>query len=118
MDMSQPSICNLPTTTGVFVYPLAEAEAEVVSGFEAEASGRRVSFQLQSRHRSPSEPCCRELRPEAGLPRRCAQGEGGENGRRKKQRQGHTHRCGWIQVLVNRAGYTLSDQIQVQRETQ
>ncbi|XP_072496543.1 von Willebrand factor A domain-containing protein 5B2 isoform X1 [Notamacropus eugenii] len=59
---------------GVFVYPLAEAEAEVVSGFEAEASGRRVSFQLQSRHRSPSEPCCRELRPEAGLPRRCAQG--------------------------------------------
>uniref|UniRef100_A0A4X2M1Q9 von Willebrand factor A domain containing 5B2 n=1 Tax=Vombatus ursinus TaxID=29139 RepID=A0A4X2M1Q9_VOMUR len=59
---------------GVFVYPLAEAEAEVVSGFEAEAAGRRVSFQLQSRHRSPSEPCCRELRPEAGLPRRCAQG--------------------------------------------
>ncbi|XP_056675877.1 von Willebrand factor A domain-containing protein 5B2 isoform X2 [Monodelphis domestica] len=59
---------------GVFVYPLAEAEAEVVSGFEAEAAGRRVSFQLQSRHRSPLEPCCRELRPEAGLPRRCAQG--------------------------------------------
>ncbi|XP_074045713.1 von Willebrand factor A domain-containing protein 5B2 isoform X2 [Macrotis lagotis] len=59
---------------GVFVYPLAEAEAEVVSGFEAEAAGRRVSFQLQSRHRSPSRPCCRELRPEAGLPRRCAQG--------------------------------------------
>ncbi|XP_043860717.1 von Willebrand factor A domain-containing protein 5B2 isoform X5 [Dromiciops gliroides] len=59
---------------GVFVYPLAEAEAEVVSGFEAEAAGRRVSFQVQSRHRSASEPCCRELRPEAGLPRRCAQG--------------------------------------------
>ncbi|XP_031823963.1 von Willebrand factor A domain-containing protein 5B2 isoform X2 [Sarcophilus harrisii] len=59
---------------GVFVYPLAEAEAEVVSGFEAEAAGRRVSFQLQSRRWSPSEPCCRELRPEAGLPRRCAQG--------------------------------------------
>nr|XP_020861212.1 von Willebrand factor A domain-containing protein 5B2 isoform X2 [Phascolarctos cinereus] len=59
---------------GVFVYPLAVAEAEVVSGFEAEAAGRRVSFQLQSCHRNPSEPCCRELRPEAGLPRRCARG--------------------------------------------
>ncbi|XP_036059040.1 von Willebrand factor A domain-containing protein 5B2 isoform X2 [Onychomys torridus] len=58
---------------GVFVYPLAEAE--VVSGFEAEAAGRRVSFQLQSRRRSQA-PCCRALGPGHGTstPRRCAQG--------------------------------------------
>ncbi|KAL1787941.1 hypothetical protein HispidOSU_010933 [Sigmodon hispidus] len=58
---------------GVFVYPLAEAE--VVSGFEAEAAGRRVSFQLQSRRRSHA-PCCRALGPCLGtsMPRRCAQG--------------------------------------------
>ncbi|KAM9225172.1 von Willebrand factor A domain-containing protein 5B2 isoform 3-T3 [Dugong dugon] len=58
---------------GVFVYPLAEAE--VVSGFEAEAAGRRVSFQLQSRHRSQAA-CCRALGPGLGAatPRRCAQG--------------------------------------------
>ncbi|XP_037065781.1 von Willebrand factor A domain-containing protein 5B2 isoform X4 [Peromyscus leucopus] len=58
---------------GVFVYPLAEAE--VVSGFEAEAAGRRVSFQLQSRRRSQA-PCCRALGPGLGTstPRRCAQG--------------------------------------------
>lgn len=59
---------------GVFVYPLAEAE--VVSGFEAEAAGRRVSFQLQSRRRS-QPACCRALGPALGAstPRRCAQGE-------------------------------------------
>lgn len=59
---------------GVFVYPLAEAE--VVSGFEAEAAGRRVSFQLQSRRRSQAA-CCRALGPGLGAstPRRCAQGE-------------------------------------------
>ncbi|XP_040858516.1 von Willebrand factor A domain-containing protein 5B2 [Ochotona curzoniae] len=58
---------------GVFVYPLAEAE--VVSGFEAEAAGRRVSFQLQSRRRS-QPACCRALGPALGAstPRRCAQG--------------------------------------------
>ncbi|XP_053420277.1 von Willebrand factor A domain-containing protein 5B2 isoform X5 [Nycticebus coucang] len=58
---------------GVFVYPLAEAE--VVSGFEAEAAGQRVSFQLQSRRRSLAA-CCRALGPELGAatPRRCAQG--------------------------------------------
>ncbi|XP_007934119.1 von Willebrand factor A domain-containing protein 5B2 [Orycteropus afer afer] len=58
---------------GVFVYPLAEAE--VVSGFEAEAAGRRVSFQLQSRRRSQAS-CCRALGPGLGAatPRRCAQG--------------------------------------------
>nr|XP_048309729.1 von Willebrand factor A domain-containing protein 5B2 isoform X3 [Myodes glareolus] len=58
---------------GVFVYPLAEAE--VVSGFEAEAAGRRVSFQLQSR-RPLQAPCCRALGPGLGtsMPRRCAQG--------------------------------------------
>ncbi|XP_057621561.1 von Willebrand factor A domain-containing protein 5B2 isoform X3 [Chionomys nivalis] len=58
---------------GVFVYPLAEAE--VVSGFEAEAAGRRVSFQLQSRRRLQA-PCCRALGPGLGtsLPRRCSQG--------------------------------------------
>ncbi|XP_036099025.1 von Willebrand factor A domain-containing protein 5B2 [Molossus molossus] len=58
---------------GVFVYPLAEAE--VVSGFEAEAAGRRVSFQLQSRRRSQAA-CCRALGPALGTstPRRCAQG--------------------------------------------
>ncbi|KAK2090804.1 von Willebrand factor A domain-containing protein 5B2 [Saguinus oedipus] len=50
-----------PTSSpGVFVYPLAEAE--VVSGFEAEAAGRRVSFQLQSRRRSQAA-CCRALGP-------------------------------------------------------
>lgn len=56
------------------MYPLAEAE--VVSGFEAEAAGRRVSFQLQSRRR-PQAACCRALGPGLGAPtpRRCAQGE-------------------------------------------
>ncbi|XP_061049329.1 von Willebrand factor A domain-containing protein 5B2 isoform X3 [Eubalaena glacialis] len=58
---------------GVFVYPLAEAE--VVSGFEAEAAGRRVSFQLQNRRRSQAA-CCRAVGPALGAstPRRCAQG--------------------------------------------
>ncbi|XP_057356542.1 von Willebrand factor A domain-containing protein 5B2 isoform X4 [Manis pentadactyla] len=58
---------------GVFVYPLAEAE--VVSGFEAEAAGRRVSFQLQSRRRSQAS-CCTALGPALGasMPRRCARG--------------------------------------------
>ncbi|XP_040607011.1 von Willebrand factor A domain-containing protein 5B2 isoform X5 [Mesocricetus auratus] len=57
---------------GVFVYPLAEAE--VVSGFEAEAAGRRVSFQLQRRRSQAT--CCRALGPGLGTttPRRCSQG--------------------------------------------
>lgn len=65
--------CIPPPSAGVFVYPLAEAE--VVSGFEAEAAGRRVSFQLQSRRRSQAA-CCRALGPSSGasIPRRCAQG--------------------------------------------
>lgn len=64
----------VPSAPGVFVYPLAEAE--VVSGFQAEAAGRRVSFQLQSRRRSQAA-CCRALGPGLGAstPRRCAQGE-------------------------------------------
>lgn len=67
----QHCLCPPP---GVFVYPLAEAE--VVSGFEAEAAGRRVSFQLQNRRRSQAA-CCRALGPGLGAstPRRCAQGE-------------------------------------------
>lgn len=66
-------LCPHPAP-GVFVYPLAEAE--VVSGFEAEAAGRRVSFQLQSRRRSQAA-CCSALGPALGAstPRRCAQGE-------------------------------------------
>ncbi|KAL6045147.1 hypothetical protein STEG23_013838 [Scotinomys teguina] len=64
---------QLQPVDGVFVYPLAEAE--VVSGFEAEAAGRRVTFQLQSRCRSQA-PCCRALGHGLGTstPRRCAQG--------------------------------------------
>ena len=66
-------LCPHPAP-GVFVYPLAEAE--VVSGFEAEAAGRRVSFQLQSRRRSQAA-CCSALGPALGAstPRRCTQGE-------------------------------------------
>ena len=66
-------LCPHPAP-GVFVYPLAEAE--VVSGFEAEVAGRRVSFQLQSRRRSQAA-CCRAVGPALGAstPRRCAQGE-------------------------------------------
>lgn len=66
--------CAPHPAPGVFVYPLAEAE--VVSGFEAEAAGRRVSFQLQSRRRLQAA-CCRALGPGRGAstPRRCAQGE-------------------------------------------
>ncbi|KAG8516020.1 von Willebrand factor A domain-containing protein 5B2 [Galemys pyrenaicus] len=64
---------QLQPVDGVFVYPLAEAE--VVSDFEAEAAGRRVSFQLQSRRRSQSA-CCLAMGPGLGasMPRRCAQG--------------------------------------------
>lgn len=68
----QQRICPL-RLAGVFVYPLAEAE--VVSGFEAEAAGRRVSFQLQRRRSQAT--CCRALGPGLGTttPRRCSQGE-------------------------------------------
>lgn len=70
---SSTTVCLL-LLAGVFVYPLAEAE--VVSGFEAEAAGRRVSFQLQSRRRLQAA-CCRALGPGLGTstPRRCAQGK-------------------------------------------
>lgn len=69
----QQQVCPF-LLAGVFVYPLAEAE--VVSGFEAEAAGRRVSFQLQSRRRSQAA-CCRALGLGLGtsMPRRCAQGK-------------------------------------------
>ncbi|NXY25634.1 VW5B2 protein, partial [Atrichornis clamosus] len=39
---------------GIFIYPLEESE--VVAGFEAAVGGRRVTFQLQNRHRV--QDCC------------------------------------------------------------
>ncbi|NXT62894.1 VW5B2 protein, partial [Chaetops frenatus] len=39
---------------GIFIYPLEESE--VVAGFEAAVSSRRVTFQVQSRHRV--QDCC------------------------------------------------------------
>lgn len=56
---------------GVFIYPLEESE--VVAGFEAAAGSRRVTFQVQSRHRA--QDCCLECRTSPGRPRRCAGGE-------------------------------------------
>ncbi|XP_040423861.1 von Willebrand factor A domain-containing protein 5B2 isoform X1 [Cygnus olor] len=55
---------------GVFIYPLEESE--VVAGFEAAAGSRRVTFQVQSRHRA--QDCCLECRTSPGRPRRCAGG--------------------------------------------
>ncbi|NXU41619.1 VW5B2 protein, partial [Drymodes brunneopygia] len=39
---------------GIFIYPLEESE--VVAGFEAAVGSRRVTFQLQNRHRV--QECC------------------------------------------------------------
>ncbi|NWZ32238.1 VW5B2 protein, partial [Asarcornis scutulata] len=55
---------------GVFIYPLEESE--VVAGFEAAAGSRRVTFQVQSRHRA--QDCCLECRTSPGRPRHCAAG--------------------------------------------
>uniref|UniRef100_A0A8V0YSJ9 VIT domain-containing protein n=1 Tax=Gallus gallus TaxID=9031 RepID=A0A8V0YSJ9_CHICK len=56
---------------GVFVYPLEESE--LVDGFEAVVGGRRVTFQVQSRHRV--QGCCLACGGSPGRPRRCASGE-------------------------------------------
>lgn len=55
---------------GVFVYPLEESE--LVDGFEAVVGGRRVTFQVQSRHRV--QGCCLACGGSPGRPRRCASG--------------------------------------------
>ncbi|NXS52414.1 VW5B2 protein, partial [Brachypteracias leptosomus] len=39
---------------GIFIYPLEESE--VVAGFEAVVGSRRVTFQVQNRHRA--QDCC------------------------------------------------------------
>ncbi|NXD27936.1 VW5B2 protein, partial [Spelaeornis formosus] len=39
---------------GIFIYPLEESE--VVAGFEAAVGSRRVTFQVQNRHRV--QECC------------------------------------------------------------
>ncbi|NXN53550.1 VW5B2 protein, partial [Rynchops niger] len=39
---------------GIFIYPLEESE--VVSSFEAVVGSRRVTFQVQNRHRA--QDCC------------------------------------------------------------
>uniref|UniRef100_A0A8B9SPW2 VIT domain-containing protein n=1 Tax=Anas platyrhynchos TaxID=8839 RepID=A0A8B9SPW2_ANAPL len=62
--------CEEPVE-GIFIYPLEESE--VVAGFEAAAGSRRVTFQVQSRHRA--QDCCLECRTSPGRPRRCAAGE-------------------------------------------
>lgn len=64
-----PRGCLPPT--GIFIYPLEESE--VVAGFEAAVGSRRVTFQVQSRHRA--QDCCLECRTSPGRPRRCAAGE-------------------------------------------
>ncbi|XP_074955246.1 von Willebrand factor A domain-containing protein 5B2 isoform X1 [Phalacrocorax aristotelis] len=55
---------------GIFIYPLEESE--VVAGFEAVAGSRRVTFQVQNRHRA--QDCCLQCGPSPGQPRRCASG--------------------------------------------
>ncbi|XP_069648659.1 von Willebrand factor A domain-containing protein 5B2 isoform X1 [Haliaeetus albicilla] len=55
---------------GIFIYPLEESE--VVAGFEAAAGSRRVTFQVQNRHRA--QDCCLQCGPSPGRPRRCAGG--------------------------------------------
>lgn len=56
---------------GIFIYPLEESE--VVAGFEAAVGSRRVTFQLQNRHRV--QDCCLQCSPSPGRLRRCASGE-------------------------------------------
>ncbi|XP_075617973.1 von Willebrand factor A domain-containing protein 5B2 isoform X1 [Balearica regulorum gibbericeps] len=55
---------------GIFIYPLEESE--VVASFEAAAGSRRVTFQVQNRHRA--QDCCLQCGPSPGRPRRCAGG--------------------------------------------
>ncbi|KAK2530920.1 Vwa5b2 [Columba livia] len=55
---------------GIFIYPLEESE--VVAGFEAVAGSRRVTFQVQNRHRA--RDCCLQCGPSPSRPRRCASG--------------------------------------------
>ncbi|XP_076197352.1 von Willebrand factor A domain-containing protein 5B2 isoform X2 [Aptenodytes patagonicus] len=55
---------------GVFIYPLEESE--VVAGFEAVVGSRRVTFQVQNRHRA--QDCCLQCGPSPGRLRRCAGG--------------------------------------------
>ncbi|KAM6326266.1 von Willebrand factor A domain-containing protein 5B2 [Podargus strigoides] len=55
---------------GIFIYPLEESE--VVAGFEAVVGSRRVTFQVQNRHRV--QDCCLQCGPSPGQPRRCASG--------------------------------------------
>uniref|UniRef100_A0A663MVG7 von Willebrand factor A domain containing 5B2 n=1 Tax=Athene cunicularia TaxID=194338 RepID=A0A663MVG7_ATHCN len=55
---------------GIFIYPLEESE--VVAGFEAAVGSRRVTFQVQNRHRA--QDCCLQCSPSPGRPRRCAAG--------------------------------------------
>ncbi|XP_072200949.1 von Willebrand factor A domain-containing protein 5B2 isoform X1 [Excalfactoria chinensis] len=55
---------------GVFIYPLEDSE--LVAGFEAVVGSRRITFQVQSRHRA--QECCLECGSSPGRPRRCASG--------------------------------------------
>ncbi|XP_071422334.1 von Willebrand factor A domain-containing protein 5B2 isoform X2 [Pithys albifrons albifrons] len=55
---------------GIFIYPLEESE--VVAGFEAAVGSRRVTFQVQNRHRA--QDCCLQCSSSPGRPRRCASG--------------------------------------------
>uniref|UniRef100_A0A8C4TR73 von Willebrand factor A domain containing 5B2 n=1 Tax=Falco tinnunculus TaxID=100819 RepID=A0A8C4TR73_FALTI len=55
---------------GIFIYPLEESE--VVAGFEAAVGSRRVTFQVQNRHRV--QDCCLQCSPSPSQPRRCASG--------------------------------------------
>ncbi|XP_071608604.1 von Willebrand factor A domain-containing protein 5B2 [Heliangelus exortis] len=55
---------------GIFIYPLEESE--VVSGFEAVVGSRRVTFQVQNRHRV--QDCCLQCSHSPGRPHRCASG--------------------------------------------
>ncbi|XP_017665984.1 PREDICTED: von Willebrand factor A domain-containing protein 5B2 [Lepidothrix coronata] len=55
---------------GIFIYPLEESE--VVASFEAAVGSRRVTFQVQNRHRA--QDCCLQCSPSPGRPCRCASG--------------------------------------------
>lgn len=46
-----------------------------MAGFEAAAGSRRVTFQVQNRHRA--QDCCLQCGPSPGRPRRCAGGKCG-----------------------------------------
>uniref|UniRef100_K7GAM2 von Willebrand factor A domain containing 5B2 n=1 Tax=Pelodiscus sinensis TaxID=13735 RepID=K7GAM2_PELSI len=55
---------------GVFIYPLEESE--VVAGFEAATGSRKITFQMQNRHRA--EECCADCSPSLGQPLFCSNG--------------------------------------------